>query len=57
MVCTVAAIVAWLGYMPPKGTVITVPRSKIVELKPAQKEKAERCANKHGITWTIDETR
>jgi hypothetical protein len=55
MVCTVAAIVAFLGYMPPKGTVITVPRSKIVELSPSQKAKAERCANKYGIAWRVDE--
>ncbi len=57
MVCTVAAIVYLLGYMPPRGTTITVPRSKIVELSPTQKTKAERCANKYGIAWQIDETR
>lgn len=57
MVCTVAAIVTWLGYMPPKGTVITVPRSKVIELSPAQKAKAERCASKYGIAWRVDEAR
>ena len=56
MVCTVAAIVAFLGYMPPKGTVIIVPRSRIVELSPSQKAKAERCASKYGIAWRVDET-
>lgn len=55
MVCTVAAIVAWLGYMPPRGTVITVPRSRIVELTPPQKAKAEACARKYGIAWVVDE--
>ncbi len=54
MVCTVAAIIALLGYMPPKGTVITVPRSKIVELTTVQKAKAEACANKYGIVWRVD---
>lgn len=55
MVCTVALIIAWLGYMPPRGTVITVPRSKLVELSPANKAKAERCAAKYGISWRVDE--
>ena len=54
-VCTVAAVVYFLGYMPPRGTVITVPRSRIVELKPAQKARAERCAAKYGLSWVVDE--
>ncbi len=55
MLCTVAAIVSFLGYMPPRGTVITVPRLRLIELSPAHKAKAERCANKYGIVWTVDE--
>jgi hypothetical protein len=57
MLCTVAAVVAFLGYMPPRGTVITVPRSRLVELSPSQRAKAERCAEKYQIEWKIDENR
>lgn len=57
MLCTVAAITYYLGYMPPSGTVITVPRSKYVELKPAERTRAERCAKKYGLAWRIDEGR
>ncbi len=55
MVCTVAMVVYILGYMPKPGTVITVPRSTYVELSPAKKARAERCAKKYGIAWRVDE--
>lgn len=55
MVCTVAAIVAALGYMPPRGTEITVPRASIEKYTPAQQRRAEACARKYGITWKVAE--
>lgn len=57
MTCTVAAIIAFLGYMPPKGTEIIVPKSAVVHLTTTQKLKARVCARRHGIRWRIDETR
>lgn len=55
MVCTVAAIVYLFGYMPPPGTVITVPKTTVDNLTPLQRAKAERCARKYGIQWRIAE--
>lgn len=55
MTCTVAAIVALLGAMPPKGTVITVPRSAIAHYTTTQIVKAKVCALRHGIRWKIEE--
>ena len=54
-VCTVALIVYYLGYMPPRGTVITVPQSRVAVLTPFQKAKADRCAKRYGIVWKVDE--
>ncbi len=55
--CTVAAIVSFLGAMPPKGTVITIPRSQVSELSRVDQAKAKLCALKYGIRWRIDETK
>lgn len=55
--CTVAAIVAFLGFMPPKGTEIVIPRSQVRSYSQAQQSRARRCAARHGIAWRIDETR
>lgn len=55
--CTVAAIVSMLGSMPPPGTVITVPRSKVSEYTTVQQIKAKVCAKRYGIQWRIDEDR
>jgi hypothetical protein len=49
MVCTVAAIVYLLGYMPSRGTVITVPRVHAEKYSIAQQAKAIRCARRYGI--------
>ena len=57
MTCTVAAIIALLGYMPPKGTVISVPRSAVGQYSALQQLKAKICAHRHGIKWRIDETK
>lgn len=55
--CTVAAVVYFLGYMPPRGTVISVPRSQVSQYTPKQIAKAQSCASRHGIAWRIDESR
>lgn len=55
MTCTVAAIVSFLHWMPPPGTVISVPRSQVTQLSAAQQVKAKFCARKYGIKWQIDE--
>lgn len=53
MLCTVAAIVAVLGYMPPKGTVLTIPKETAAQYSIVQQAKAQRCANKYGIELRI----
>ena len=55
--CTVAAFVALLGYMPPRGTEIVIPRSQVQHYSPRQQRIARFCAARHGITWRIDEAR
>lgn len=55
--CTVAAIISFLGAMPPKGTVVTVPRSQVAQMSTMDQLKAKACARRYGIRWTIDETR
>lgn len=57
LTCTIAAVIAFLGYMPPKGTEIIVPRSEVAKYSMAQRVKARLCAAKHGIKWRIDEGR
>lgn len=57
MTCTVAAIVAFLGAMPPKGTVITIPRSAVAQYSTVQQIKAKACALRYGIRWRIDEAK
>jgi hypothetical protein len=48
--CTVALIVSILGYMPPPGTVIVVPKSVEQSYPPAMRWQAMRCARKYKIT-------
>lgn len=55
MICSVAAIVWFLGYMPPAGTVIAVPRSKVAPLSEKERKAGERCARKYEIKWRIVE--
>lgn len=57
MTCTVAAIIATLGYMPPKGTEIVIPRSQVEQFSTTQQIKARLCARRYGIQYRIDETR
>jgi hypothetical protein len=57
MICTVAAIAALLGSMPPKGSEIVVPRSALNHYSAVQQFKARLCARRYGIKWRIDETR
>lgn len=54
MMCTAAAIISLLGYMPPPGTTITVPRSAINKYTVTQQLKAKVCAKRHGILYVID---
>jgi hypothetical protein len=55
LMCTVAVIVAFLGYMPPRGTVITVPRSAVSQYTPRQVDRAKACAGKFGIHWKFED--
>lgn len=55
MICSVAAFVWFLGYMPPQGTVIAVPRSRVAPLTEQQRKRGEACARKYGIRWKIEE--
>lgn len=55
LTCTAAAIIAFLGWMPPKGTVITVPRSALKEISRLDQAKAKLCAMRHGIRWKIED--
>lgn len=57
MTCTVAAIVSFLGYMPPRGTVIDIPRSRVNTYSVIQQDEAKQCAKKYGIVLRIDEAR
>lgn len=57
MTCTVAAIVSLLGYMPPKGTEIVIPRSAVAQYSTVQQIKARICARRYGIKYRIDEDR
>jgi hypothetical protein len=53
MTCTVAAIVSFLGYMPPRGTEIIIPKAQASQYTMAQQWKAKACAAKHGIRWRV----
>lgn len=57
MTCSVAAIIAFLGYMPPKGAVVVIPRSTISQMSVYQKVRARLCAERYGIKWKIQEGR
>lgn len=54
MTCTVAAIISFLGYMPPKGTEIVIPRAAYEQMTSAHRVKAQLCARKHGIKWRVE---
>lgn len=53
MTCTAAAIIAFLGYMPPRGTEIIVPHSALEQYSFVQRAKARTCAARHGIKWRV----
>jgi len=57
MNCTVAAVIAFLGFMPPKGTEIVVPRSALRDFSIVKQTAAKVCARRHGIKWRIDESK
>lgn len=53
--CTVAAIISMLGSMPPKGTVITLPRSALSQYSTVEQTAAKLCARRYGIKWKIED--
>lgn len=55
MVCTVAAIVYLLGYMPEPGSVLTVPKVHADKYSIATQAKARRCARRYGIELRVSE--
>jgi hypothetical protein len=55
MTCTVAVIIAAIGYMPPKGTVITVPKEQAAQYTLVQQAKAIACARRYGIELKVIE--
>lgn len=57
MICTAAAIAWLLGAMPEKGTVVTVPRSRVSLYSVSKQNKIKACAAKYNIQWRIDESR
>ena len=52
MICTAAAIIAFLGYMPPKGTEIIVPRSQLTQYTRADYQRPPR--DEHRNSWRLD---
>ncbi len=44
-----------LGAMPPKGTVIAVPRSAVSQYSYTDQVKAKLCARRYGIRWKIED--
>jgi hypothetical protein len=55
MVCTVATIIYFLGYMPPPGTLIIVPKSQASQLTAKQIRAARNCAARFEIKWRIED--
>jgi hypothetical protein len=53
--CTAATVIYFLGYMPPPGTVITVPKSAMSRYTPRQIARAKACASRFKIIWQIEE--
>lgn len=51
--CTVAAIISLLGYMPPPGTVISIPASQVAHYSAVKVAAAKVCARRYGIKWRI----
>lgn len=56
-ICPAGAVIKLLGYMPPPGTEIVVPRSMVGQYSYRQRIKAQVCAKLYGLTWRIDEAR
>jgi hypothetical protein len=53
MVCSVAFIVSLLGYMPPPGTVLTVPKEYASKYNEVMQVKAQRCAARYKIELRV----
>lgn len=55
MACTEAAIIALLGFMPPKGgEPVVIPRALYEQATRLQRIKAQLCARKHNIKWRVE---
>jgi hypothetical protein len=52
--CTIAFLTQLFGYMPPAGTVITIPRHIEQSATFVQKVQAKRCLRRYGIKWRIE---
>ena len=52
--CTIAFITQLLGYMPPVGTIITIPKHVEQSATFVQRVQAQRCLKKYGISWRIE---
>ena len=52
--CTLAFIASVLGYTPPPGSVITIPRHLEQSATFIQKIEAKRCLRRYGIKWRIE---
>ena len=51
--CTIAFVTWLLNYMPPPGSVITVPREYASQYGEGTQAKAKRCAARYKITLEI----
>lgn len=51
--CTVAVIVQLLGWMPPPGTVISIPADQVARYSTVKVAAAKICARRYGIKWRI----
>jgi hypothetical protein len=51
--CTVAAIIQLLGFMPPPGTVISLPAAQLAQYSTAKVTAANVCARRYGIKGRI----
>lgn len=53
MTCSMAAIVALLGFQPQPGSVVNVPSSYVERLSHSERSHAKACARRYGIRWRI----
>lgn len=54
MICTAAAIVHFLGYLPAPGAVVAIPASQLAHYSRVELAAAKLCARRYRINWRID---